>query len=185
MVKVKTKNNQQQINKKIEKELKKGGKSRTEAEETIRRFIIIFVVVLVLLIGIYFLTKVLLDNRSTANNNSTINGEVNYDVTTIGMILNRPYDEYYVMIYNSEDAKAIYYSSLITNYQQKEDGLKVYYCDLANSLNSEYKANNNQTNPSAKKIEELSLGEVTLLKIKDGKIDKYIENIDSIKSALQ
>ena len=100
-------------------------------------------------------------------------------------MLNRPYNEYYVMVYDADDAEAIYYSSLITNYEKKENAKKIYFCNLGNKLNSDFSAKGGESNPEAKSLDELKFGKVTLIKVKDGKINKYIENVDDIKATLQ
>lgn len=164
----------------------KNTKVRTENEEIIRRFVIIFIIIVVIVVGVYFLTNILVNkDSSSSTSNETIAGEVNYDILSVGTLLNRPYKEYYVMVYNSEDSEAIYYSSLITNYEKEEDASKIYFCDLANALNSSYSAKGGESNPKAKSIEELKFGKVTLIKVKDGKISKYLEDIEAIKTALQ
>ena len=101
------------------------------------------------------------------------------------MIFNRPYDEYYVIAYDSTLDDAMYYSTLITNYSKKEDAIKIYYCDLSKKVNESYKAKDGNGNSKATSVQELSFGDVTLLKIRNKKIVNYIENIDQIKSALK
>ena len=101
------------------------------------------------------------------------------------MIFNRPYDEYFVMVYDSSDNDAMIYSSLISKYSQKEDSLKIYYCDLSNKLNKEFVSSDGTTNSNAKSVSEFKFGQVTLIKVRNGKIVSYIENIDTIKSALK
>lgn len=158
-------------------------KVRSEAEELVRKFILILVIVVAFIIGIYFVTNLLV--KDTTNETETSEtGEINYDIVTVGTMLNRQYDEYYVLAYNSEDVEAIYYSSIITKYQEKEK-LKIFHLDLNNSLNDKYNANGGDTNPEAKTIEELKLGKITLIKVKKGKINKYIEDIEQIKATLQ
>ena len=103
------------------------------------------------------------------------------------MLLNRPEKEYYVLIYDKEDSDAVLYSSTMNSYSSKKDGLKIYYCDLGNKLNREYYNinNDNKSNPNAKSIKELDLGDLTLIKVEKGKITKYIEKYDSIKNELK
>ena len=68
-----------------------------------------------------------------------------------------------------------------------KDSLKIYYCDLGNKLNRDYYNvnNDNKSNPNAKSIKELDLGDLTLIKVEKGKITKYIEKYDSIKNELK
>ena len=167
------------MNKKI-----KNQKYYTEEQKEIQKFIII-IIVLVLLIGaIYFLTDKFVEQ---GNSNNITTGEINYDKATIGTLLNRPYDEYYAIIYSSDSTEASYYNSIKTNYSSKDGGLKIYYIDLDNELNQKYYNvnNDNKSNPSAKSIDEINLGDVTLIKVKNGEIVSYIEDIEQIKTELK
>lgn len=162
----------------------KNQKYYTEEQKEIQKFIII-VVVLVLVIGaIYFLTDKFVEQ---GNSNNTTTGEINYDKATIGTLLNRPYDEYYAMIYSSNSTEESYYNSIKNNYSSKDDGLKIYYIDLDNELNKKYYNvnNDNKSNPSAKSIDEINLGDITLIKVKNGEIVSYIEDIEQIKTELK
>ena len=101
------------------------------------------------------------------------------------MIFNRPYDEYYVIAYDSTIDDAMVYSTLITNYTKKENSIKIYYCDLNKIVNKDYKSKDGKSNPNASSVQELSFNEVTLLKIRNKKVVNYIDNIDQIKSTLK
>lgn len=185
MVKNKSKKNMSNIKSKKNARNVKEVKMRSETEETIKKFVILIIIMVIIVVGGYFLSRIIVDKRDSVEQESTNAGEVDYDIASIGTLLNRPYEEYYVMIYNSEDSDAIYYSSLITNYQAKKNSLKIYYCDLSNALNAKYVANDGNTNPTAKNTEDLRFGEVTLIKVKDGKISKAYETAEKIKENLQ
>lgn len=159
-------------------------KVETESNKEIKSLITILVVVVVIIVGIYFISKALVDKRTFGTGgNETIVGEIDYSMASVGMILNRPYDEYYVMVYNSEDTEAIYYSSLITRYQGNKEAKKIFYTDLENALNKEYVSET--SNPSAQNTSEFAFGKVTLLHIKKGKVHKYIEDIKEIDKLLK
>lgn len=161
-----------------------------DSEDTseIKSFIVIIIIIAVLIGIIYGLTEILKKDESPQNNAPI--GIIDYDKTTVGTMMNRPYDKYYVMVYNSEESEAVVYSTILTKYMQKSENkeyIKIYYCDLNNKLNSEYynKNNDGKSNPKANKIEELDFGNLTLLKIENGKITKYIEDVDTIKEILK
>lgn len=159
-----------------------------EDETVIKKFIITVVVIALLIVIVYFFTEVL--KKDEADTSATTTGTINYDRISVGTILNRPYEDYYVMVYNSNDTNAVLYSTLLTNYMQKnneEKYIKIYYCDLDNVLNTQYYDVNNDkiSNPKAKNIEEFDFGNLTLLKIENGKIKKYIEDYETIKGILK
>ena len=160
----------------------------SDNENEIKTFIIIVLVISVLVGGIYALTEVLKKDENTKE--ETVAGKINYDRISIGMLLNRPYGEYYVMIYDVNDSESILYSTLMSKYMNnKSDSeyIKIYYCDLGNKINSKYYNvnNDNKSNPNAKDISELDLGNLTLIKVKNGKIVSYIEDYDKIAEILK
>lgn len=167
----------------------KTGKFETEEDENvIKKFIIISVVIAILIAVIYGATELLKDEEEV--NDPIVAGSVNYDKVSVGTILNRPYDEYYVLVYDVEDSNAVLYSTIMTKYMQNSSNknyLKIYYCDLNNTLNKKYYniGNDNKSNSQAASTNEFDFGDLTLLKIKNGKITKYIEKLDEIKELLK
>ncbi len=105
--------------------------------------------------------------------------DINYDIINAGNILNRPYDEYYVLAYNPDDLQAVYYASLISDFDKKDS--KMYYMNLSLDINKKYVGD---VNKSATKIEELSLESPTLIKIKKNKIDKIITGRENIEKEI-
>lgn len=171
--------------KKNEKKLYKSNKNVSDADYDIKKFLIILIILIVVVVGLYFLSNAIVNKRDNKKSNVNTNITISYDTLNVGMIFNRPYDEYYVIAYDSTIDDAMYYSTLITNYSKKEDAIKIYYCDLSKKVNESYKAKDGSGNSKATSVQELSFGDVTLLKIRNKKIVNYIENIDQIKSALK
>ena len=99
-----TKNKQKRI---------KQEKYESEEQLEVKRFILILVILIIIILGIYFLTRIFV-TKDLLNNNkkeeTTIEGSINYDTTLIGNIYNKPVNEYFVLIYNSEDLNSIYYT---------------------------------------------------------------------------
>lgn len=156
-----------------------------ESGYEIKNFIIILIVVLIIVCGIYFLSTLIVNKRDNKASDNTIqSGKIDYSITAVGTILNRPYNNYYVMVYDSNDTDALYYSNLLGNYSDKEDSVKIYFCDLSNPLNSSYISNEGTGNASAKAVEDLSFGRVTLLQVQNGAIVKYLEDLDAIANEL-
>lgn len=167
----------------MKKDTKKMKNVKTEEQKEIIKFLIILVVVVVLVVGIYFFTKKFVTKEDEKK--EEITGTVNYNVTIVGELLNRPYDEYYVLAYDSKGTKAGQYQGIYSNFTSSPASTtKMYYIDLANKLNEEYRSSE-ETNPKATSISELKLGELTLIKVKDGKIVKYLEDEDAIKKELE
>lgn len=180
MEKKKAKLNDKKLNKKI-----KNNVYVSEEQKEIRNFILILLGVIIVVLIVYGVSKIFIkDDKDNANQDEVTSGTIDYDVVSIGTMLNRNEDEYYVMIYDIEDTQAVYYSAIINIYSNKENSKRLYYCDLGNKLNEGYRSEDGNSNPNAKKIDELALSDLTLIKVKKGKIVKYLDNIDTIKSEL-
>lgn len=178
---------------KKEKDSNKGKSSKRLKEQKIlndnelevKNFFIILIIVLVIVLALYFVSKAIVDKRSkTKTNTNTTATAVDYSLVSVGTLLNRPYDEYYVMVYDSEDTNAIYYANLFTKYNSKENALKIYFCDLNNSFNKDYISEEETGNPNARTTEDFAFGKITLLKVRYGRVVTYLEDIDLISEEL-
>lgn len=186
-IKAKIDKNKKEIKSKGKKSYKKQNKQKLlkdnsfDGNEELRRSILILVIMIIIIIGIYFLSAFLVDKRSKENKISAT--KINYDVTLVGTILNRPYDEYYVLVYNKKEENANYYNQLFDAYKEKEDAIKIYYCDLSNKLNEDYVSD--KSNKNIISSEDFKFKGTTLLKIKDGKVISFIEDTSTIETLLQ
>lgn len=174
------------VSKQINKTIKKST-SLTETQVQVRNFVIILLIIVALVVALYFISAKVVDDRTeNTTNNTTTDVDINYSIATVGMILNRPYEEYYVMVYDSSDDNSMYYASLITNYSAKDDSLKIYFVDLDNTQNKAYKASSETGNVNVTdKIEDFSFANLTLLKVSKGKVVSYLEGLESIENTLK
>lgn len=159
----------------------KDKKYKNEDEQEISRFIKILLIVVVFILGVYFFTSTVVKKEYDINKNIT-KGQISNTNIIVGNVLNRPQNEYYVLVYDTTSNKVAIYDTLLNLYTSKKDALRIYSIDLNNHLNKKYQSKS--TNPNAEKIEDFKFGEITLLKIKNNKVDKYLENIDAIKVEL-
>lgn len=155
-----------------------------EDNKIIRNFIIILVVVLAIAVGLYFFTKYAVKKDTSSDTSSTTSTEksINYDTCIVGNMLNKHEEEYYVILYNSNDSNSSTYSDLVTNYKKADNHLAVYTVDLSNSLNDKYYTTGD-TNTTSDSINDLRFGEITVLKINNGKIAKSLVTVSEIKKA--
>lgn len=154
---------------------------KSEDEQEISKFIKILLIVVVFILGIYFFTSIVVKKEYDINKDIT-EGQVSANSIIVGSILNRPHEDYYVLVYNSTSNKVALYETLISIYESKKESLRIYAVDLDNHLNEKYLSG--ESNPSATKIDDFKFGEITLLKIKDKKVNKYIEDVEKIKIEL-
>lgn len=150
---------------------------QTSEQEEIKKFLIVVLVVLLAVGAIYlctraFVTKDLFNSKDETEEVITP-GTINDNVAIMGQILNRNYDEYYVAIYNSIGEFSSDMSRMVYNYGQKEKHLHIYSVDLNNKLNVDY-YDPESVNVKAQSLEDIKVGDITLIKVKKGKIDKYI-----------
>lgn len=105
-------------------------KYRSEEQTEMIRFVRILIIVIILILGIYFFTRIFV-TKDLLNNEEEekeiLEGTVNYNLTMIGSLFNKPESEYYVMIYNTENLRSIYYSGLMTNYARNENALLILF----------------------------------------------------------
>lgn len=164
-------------------------KYKTAEQEEIRNFIIVIIVVLLCVGAIYLLTRVFVTKDLFGSSDETTKDEitegvVDYDVAIMGQLLNRPYKQYYAVIYNSEGDYMYDMYSLVYSYTSSNDkALHVYTIDLANTLNDGYYDPEN-VNVNAKTLEDLKVGDITLVKVKNGKISKIIVDYSKMEKEL-
>ena len=161
-------------------------KYETEEQKEVKKFIFVVIGLVIVIIGVYlftkaFVTKDLFDDK---NNTDYTEGIINYDTAIVGNMLNRPYAEYYLIAFDSKSLQQNYYSTLISKYKSNEKSLKVYQIDLSNELNKQYKAQDGNESKNFESIDKLKLGEVTLIKVKNKKVTKFVTNLDEIAKEL-
>ncbi len=160
-----------------QKKLKNGGYVNEDTKE-IRNLIIITVVVIALALGLYFLTDKVLSKDTTSDTNA----DVDYTTCLIGNMFNRPYDEYYVFAFSSEDENASKYSSLISTYEKKDKALKIYKIDLNNNFNKRAVSETSNKKPTS--ASDVKIKNSALIHIKNGKVVNYYESSSDYEKVL-
>ena len=179
---------QEKLNDKVKiKNIKKVDIDKYTSEESkeVKRFIIILLSIIVLVLAVYGITRLVNKDTDNTDDRTITAGSIDYDKVSVGTLFNRADSEYYVIVYDGEAPNAIYYSALMNKYMDKEKSNKVYFCDLSNELNKKYYVGEDKdSNPNATTSSELAFKNLTLIKIKNGKIVKYLETLDTIKTEL-
>lgn len=156
---------------------------KTEEQNEMIKFFIVLIVVVILIVGVYFLSKVLI--KEEVKDLTYTTGTVSTTAAIVGTILNQQEKIYYVLAYDSESTDAASYRNYAGYYTSSDSkNTKVYYVDLSNGMNKKYYVKEG-SNPKAKKIEDLKMIDGTLLKIENGKITKYLEGMEAIKKELK
>ena len=179
---------QEKLNDKVKtKNIKKVDIDKYTSEESkeVKRFIIILLSIIVLVLAVYGITRLVNKDKNNNDDRTVTAGSIDYDKVSVGTLFNRADSEYYVIVYDGEAPNAIYYSALMNKYMDKEKSNKVYFCDLSNELNKKYYVGEDKdSNSNATTSSELAFKDLTLIKIKNGKIVKYLETLDTIKTEL-
>jgi hypothetical protein len=160
-----------------QKKLKNSGYVNEDTKE-IRNLIIITVVVIALALGLYFLTDKVLSKDTTSD---TI-ADIDYTTCLIGNMFNRPYDEYYVFAFSSEDENASNYSSLISTYEKKDKALKIYKVDLDDNFNKSAVSETSNKKPA--NASDVKIKNSALIHIKNGKVVNYYESSSDYEKVL-
>lgn len=138
--------------------------------------VILILVVISILCLFYLLTVHLTEggsNESTTGEPIVEDTVIQYNEILAGSTFNKSDDKYFVVYYDmsSEDISDI--SEAISTYNSKEDSLPLYVVDMSNSLNKKYVSK--ESNKSVTSAADLRINGVTLVRIKNGKLDKYLE----------
>ncbi len=100
---------------------------------------------------------------------------ISYEYILIGTVFNRSEKEYYVIFDDFEKNINSNISELVANKK-----LPVYKVDMSKPENAAYLSD--KSNPNAKSVEELKINDVTVIRVKNGKIIKYITGVDNIEA---
>lgn len=164
-------------------------KFETEEQVELKQFIKILIVLIILVVGVYFLTRIFVTKdlfNKKEETSETTPGSINYSTTLIGNMFNKEDKEYYVLMYDTEDIQAAYYSGFISNYSKNDKHLKIYFANLSNPLNKKFVVENNEgVNINTTDFNEFKVGNIGLLKISEGKITKAITNVEEIATELE
>lgn len=156
-------------------------KQTSDETDQVRNFILILIGVAVVTFGLYFLSSHYLVKDGVKKDNTNTEEEIAYNNVNVGTVFNRIEDEYYVFAFDPSSLKASTYSMILNTVDTKKK--RVYFMDLSVDVNKAYVKE--ESNSKATKATELALKDPTLIMIKDGKIAKYIENVDDIEKELK
>ena len=160
----------------------------TSEQKDVKSFLGVILVVLVCVGIIYLATRMFvtkdLFNKDTKDQDTVQEAvTVNYDIAIVGNMLEKPEKDYYVIIYDTTGKYMADMSYMISTYNYKENHLHVYTVDLSNKLNSDYYNPENE-NVKATSVEDFKFGDITLIKVSNGKVNKYITDYTKMQKEL-
>lgn len=144
----------------------------------VKKTIIIIVIALFLLVGMYFLTKVILNKD--VEEDKIMENTIQYDEILAGESFNQDEDEYYVIYYDSSNEYSTI-SSLISSYQLNNSDTRLYSVDISNGMNKKYVTDEDIITDNAS---SLKVKDNTLLKFRNGEVSEVITDITEITNYL-
>ena len=144
----------------------------------VKKTIIIILVAVILLVGMYFLTTLIL-SRDVEEEKITEN-TIQYDEILAGSSFGQSEDEYYVIYYDSTNEYSTV-SSLVSSYQLNGGDIKLYSVDLSNGMNKKYITDGDIVTSDAS---SLRVKENTLLKFNNGEVTETITDLSEIMEIL-
>ena len=146
--------------------------ANNEEMKTIKQFIITLMILIIIVLGIYLFTKLFVTKEDTDTTTTDVD-YINPKMAIVGTMLKKSEDNYYVILYNTEDDDASTYAALLNKYSAKDDYVTTYRVDLSNPMNSKYIAEGSDVNTQSDTLSDLRFGAITLLEVKNGKIIDY------------
>ena len=144
------------------KKQKRNRNVNTSDEIRLDSFLKIIGILLIILIVFTLITMFIKREKKETPQESTIQ----YTKIIVGSILNRPEENYYVLVEAKDDANLSTYESLINTYNEKDDHLKVYFVDLNDAFNNTYYSED--SNLDITDISDIRFSKTTLLHIING-----------------
>ncbi len=158
-------------------------KNNIETNNELINLIKIVVIVCVILLAFYFIT--LLVNKKTKGSvfgNDDSVAVIQYDKIIVGEILNRPDNNYLVLVKKENDVNSNLYQSYLSIYSGKENALKVYNVDLSEVFNSNYVGDETILD---KGIQNYKFSDTTIIKVDDGSISESYVGTEAIENYLK
>lgn len=160
-------------------------KVQTTEQSELKSFLIVIGVVVLCVLGLWLVTdKVVNKEKEEEKKEQEVVGSINYDVASVGTMFNRREETYYAVIYDVTGDKAYDMSVLISAYKAKEKALHMYVVDLNDHMNKKYYDPEKVDTKVKSYSDDIRFGDITLVKIKNGKIVKYIVDYSKMESEL-
>lgn len=148
-------------------------KGYTNDEYSLKNMIIILLILSVIFVVFYFITVKFAHPKKV--DEVTTPAQIDSNKITLGNLLDRPENEYYVLVTKESlyDSSANYtkiYDNYINDYQKDENALKIYRVNLDDALNKKYVSDKLNITDD---LSTLTLNDEVLFKINNKKIEKY------------
>ena len=169
--------------KNIEKNIKSEVENNSIAKDA-KHLLVITLIVLLFLGGFYLITVAVLKDDTEKTDTEKQDVAIQFDEILIGRSFSINAGTYYVLYYEFDDEEIDSdLASLVYNYRASNNDVPLSTVDMSNALNSAFL--NDESNKDATKASELKISGPTLIKFVDGKISRYVEDMDDIETRLK
>ena len=157
---------------KLKKQVTEKDKTKVQEKFNIKTKIITAILMLALLVGFYFLTVKILDNRkpdtSDIEDNVDVRKSNDIDYSDVE---NMVASSYYLLLNKADDSSNDEYDAYINSLKMIGYPIEFYYIDLSKDVNKEVLSDKEQI----KNLKDLKVKDTTLIYVEDGKIkDTYV-----------
>ena len=173
---------------KEEKEVKKTTPEKKVTIENIKKFfrsdlgslIEILAVIIVIILAFFLITNIIKKN-GTNQQTSNKDVQIQYEEIFMSNIFNQNEDDYYVLMYDTEDT----YASAIENYKKaytaKEGAISFHTVLLNSAFNKKFVAKESNV---VNDIKEFKVSGITLIRVEDKTITEKYEGTDAVLNKL-
>lgn len=173
---------------KEEKVVKKTTPEKKVRIENIKKFfrsdlgslIEILAVIIVIILAFFLITNII-KNNGTKQQTSNKDVQIQYEEIFMSNIFNQSEDDYYVLMYDTEDT----YASAIENYKKaytaKEDAISFHTVLLNSAFNKKFVAKESNV---VNNIKEFKVSGITLIRVEDKTITEKYEGTDAVLNKL-
>ena len=159
----------------------------SDSTDEIRKLLIIIGAVCAVMLAFYFITEVVVKNKKNSNNNNQndikVEPVIQYEQILMGSLFNQNESDYYVLVYDKDDAMLDLYNQYISSYNKLDSHLKVYKVNLSEDFNKSYIGE--ESHLSGDNIKDIKVTGTTLIRIKDKEISSSYENGEDITKKLK
>ncbi|MBR2828770.1 MAG: hypothetical protein IKE70_06020 [Bacilli bacterium] len=156
----------------------------TSSEMSFRGKVFVVLGVLVFFLVFYGVTFLLTKNDSEKTEEEDSSVQISYDEILLGRSLSMENDPYYVIFYDSKDETISGdFSSLVSNYRNKEGSINLYFVDMSKSFNKKF-ATTEESNKNPEDTSVMKINGPTVIKVIEGHVSDYIEGKDAITTLL-
>lgn len=153
----------------------------SEEQQEIRSFIKILIGLVLIFLVLYFLSTNFMGKKDGIKRTNKA-GQVQYESISLGTLLNKADEEYYVLVFNSEDLGNSYIINKASSFKSTQGTKPLYTADLSLEFNKPFVSDSSSYKKDT--IDGLKFKGTTLVLIKDGTISKFIDNVEDIDREL-